>query len=129
MTGERILSHRDLIVWQKAMDLVIAAYAFTDTLPQKEIYGLSSQMRRCVVSVSSNIAEGKQRGTRKDFRQFLIMAYGSGAELNTQLEICKRLGFGGTTKRLAAEKLLDEVMRMLNVFITKLAALPLTPKT
>ena len=61
-------SYRDLIVWQKSMDLIVAIYKLTEYLPKSEIYGLTSQMRRAAVSIPSNIAEGRRRGTRKDYR-------------------------------------------------------------
>lgn len=86
-----IHSYKDLIVWQKAMDLIVAIYKLTEEFPKSEIYGLTAQMRRSAISIPSNIAEGRRRGSRKDYRQFLIMAYGSGSELETQIEITKRL--------------------------------------
>lgn len=122
--GAKITSHRNLIVWQKAMDLVTQMYQFTETLPQQELYGLCSQMQRAAVSIPSNIAEGRKRGTRKDFRQFLILACGSGAELETQVEITRRLSMGNSEKRTMVENLLAEVMRMLNTMIATLAISP-----
>ena len=86
-------SYRDLIVWQKAIDLVAEIYKATDTFPDREKYALSSQMRRAAVSIPSNIAEGRSRSTRKDFINFLHTALGSGTELETQLIIGKRLGY------------------------------------
>jgi len=117
-------SHKDLIVWQKAMDLVLLVYRLTAQFPHAEVYGLSAQMRRCSVSIPSNIAEGRKRGTRNDFRQFLFIAYGSGAELETQLEIIKRLKYGDDDQILAVEQLLNEVMRMLNTIIAKIVPSP-----
>lgn len=99
------------------MDLVVEIYNLTDKLPRTEIYGLISQMRRCTVSIPSNIAEGRRRGTQKDFRQFLIIAYSSGAELETQIEISKRLPFSKNLDYNKADSLLSEVMRMLNKMI------------
>ena len=75
--------YKDLVVWQKAMALVEEVYILTKEFPKEELYGLVSQMRRAVVSIVSNIAEGSRRGSRKDFRQFIIIAYSSGAELET----------------------------------------------
>ena len=115
-----INSYKDLIVWQKSMDLVIRIYKLTDSFPKSEIYSLTSQMRRCSISIPSNIAEGRRRGTKKDFRQFLIIAYGSGSELETQLLICKRLSFGNQLFYSEIDNLLLEVMKMLNVMIYKL---------
>lgn len=120
----KIYSHKDLIVWQKAMELVVAVYNLTNKFPKEEIYGLTSQMRRAAVSVPSNIAEGKKRGTRKDYRQFLLVAYGSGAELETQIEIAKMLPFGKNLNYDTINKTLEEVMRMLNKLISSL-----TPNT
>ena len=114
METKTIHSYKELIVWQKSMDLVVAIYTLTEKFPREEIYGLTSQMRRAAVSVPSNIAEGSRRGSRKDFRNFLLIAFGSGSELETQIEISKRLSFCGEKDYLTVERLLGEVMRMLN---------------
>ena len=90
----KIQSYKDLIVWQKAMELARAVYTLTDTFPREEIYGITSQMKRAAVSIPSNIAEGSRRGTKKDYRHFLLNAFGSGAELETQIELVKQLPFG-----------------------------------
>jgi len=114
-----INSYKELIVWQKSIELVVAVYDLTAQFPKEEIYGLTSQMRRSAVSIPSNIAEGRSRGTKKDFTQFLRISYGSGAELETQIIIAKRL-LG--TKYLDYSKvdiLLNETMKMLNVMIGK----------
>lgn len=89
----KIESYENLIVWQKSMDLVTAIYELTRQFPKEEVFGLTSQMRRAAVSIPSNIAEGSRRGSRKDFRNFLLIAYGSGAELETQIKIAKRLSY------------------------------------
>ncbi|MFA5991201.1 MAG: four helix bundle protein [Candidatus Doudnabacteria bacterium] len=120
MEANKVQSYRDLIVWQKAMDLVVLVYQLTDKYPKSEIYGLVSQSRRCAVSIPSNIAEGRLRGTRKDFRQFLIIAFASGAELETQLEIARRLKYILETDYSKATMLLTEVMKMLNAMIINL---------
>ena len=96
------------------MDLVVAIYDLTDNFIKTEIYGLTAQMRRSAVSIPSNIAEGRRRGSKKDYRQFLIIAYASGAELETQVEIAKRLPFGKNLNYTKVDGLLNEVMRMLN---------------
>lgn len=116
----KIYSHKDLIVWQKAMELVVAVYNLTNKFPKEEIYGLTSQLKRSAVSIPSNIAEGKKRGTRKDYRQFLLVAYGSGAELETQIEIAKILPFGKNLNYDTINKTLEEIMRMLNKLISSL---------
>ena len=95
MDDPSIKSHKDLIVWQRSLELVTAVYELTELFPKTELYGLASQMRISAVSIPSNIAEGKRRGSRKDFRHFLLNSFGSGAELETQIEIAKRLSFGG----------------------------------
>ncbi|KKU55284.1 MAG: S23 ribosomal protein family protein [Candidatus Moranbacteria bacterium GW2011_GWE2_47_10] len=108
-----ISSYKNLIVWQKSMELVIEVYKLTDAFPKTEMFGLVSQMRRCAVSIPSNIAEGKQRGTRKEYRQFTMIAFGSGAELETQIEISKRLGFCEKEDYIKVDELLGEILRML----------------
>jgi len=110
----KVQSYKNLIVWQKAMGLILAVYDLVSDFPKEEIYGLSSQMKRSANSIPSNIAEGSRRGSKKDFRHFLLNSFGSGSELETQIEISKRLGFGKEEKRKKAEQNLEEVMRMLN---------------
>ncbi|GIW67473.1 MAG: hypothetical protein KatS3mg096_341 [Candidatus Parcubacteria bacterium] len=89
--NKKILSYKDLLVWQKAIELVMEIYELTKYFPKEETYGLVSQIKRAAVSIPANIAEGRSRRTRKDFIQFLRIAYASGAELETHLEIAKRL--------------------------------------
>ena len=116
----KMQSYRELIVWQKAVGLSIEVYQLTDNYPKEEIYGLTSQMRRAAVSIASNIAEGRFRGTKKDFCQFLRIAFGSGAELETQIEISKRILKMQGLDYSSVDTLLAEVMRMLNAMIEKL---------
>ena len=116
-----IHSHKDLIVWQKGIDLSKKIYLLTEKFPREEIYGITSQMRRAAVSIPSNIAKGRSRGTRKDFVQFLRIAIGSASELETQIEIAKNLP---QTKNLSYQEvdiLLDEVSRMTMGMIKKLS--------
>jgi len=115
-----IHSYKDLIVWQKAMDLAVLIYAITEKFPSCELYGLTSQMRRSASSIPFNIAEGRRRGTRKDYRQFLLISYGSGAELETQIEIVKRLPFGEKLDFSEIDGILLEVMKMLNKMVGQL---------
>lgn len=91
--NNKATTHKDLIVWQKAMDLVEEVYRLTETMPRSETYGLASQIRRAAVSVPSNIAEGAARNHEKEFVQFLYVALGSVAELETQLLLAERLKF------------------------------------
>jgi four helix bundle protein len=86
-----VLSYRDLVVWQKALDLAEAVYVATQSFPRQEVYGLTSQMRRAAVSVASNIAEGHARQTRGEYIQSVGMARGSLAELQTQTILAARL--------------------------------------
>lgn len=109
--------YEKLLVWQKSIDVVVLVYAFTKDLPKSELYGLISQMCRAAVSIPSNIAEGSRRRTAKDFCNFLVMALGSASELETQLKITRRLGYGDETKRCEIESLLVSVMKMLNKLI------------
>jgi four helix bundle protein len=107
-------SYRDLIAWQKAIELVIKTYNLTRAFPTYERYGLSSQMQRCAVSIPSNIAEGSYRRSEKDFHRFILIAYGSGAELETQLVIAARLGYCQDSLLQNIQALLNDVMRLLN---------------
>ena len=118
----KLLSYKDLIVWQKAKALAIAVYELTEQFPKSEIYGITSQMRRCSISIPSNIAEGRRRGSRKDFCQFVRIAYGSGAELETQIEIVKELSLGKNIDFKKVDGLLQEVMKMLNTMSSSLQA-------
>lgn len=89
----KIRSHRDLIVWQKAMDLVVSVYGLSEAFPKSETYGLTSQVRRAVSSVPANIAEGQGRRLRGEFLNFLGNARGSLSELDTHLELAFRLKY------------------------------------
>jgi four helix bundle protein len=89
----KVQSHRDLIVWQKAMDLAAEAYALTKCFPKAEAYGLTSQLTRAGASVAANIAEGHERSTSKDFAHFLSIAKGSLAETETYVLLAIRLGY------------------------------------
>lgn len=110
-------SFKDLIVWRKAKELAVAVYKLTDDFPKSEAYGLSSQMRRAVISISSNIAESYNRFHFKEKQQFLSIAYGSGSELESQIEIAreiyKKIDFS------KVETVLQDVMRILNNFLKK----------
>ena len=96
-----------LIVWQKSMNLVDLAYDLIANLPSSERFNLIDQIRRCAVSIPSNIAEGSGKRTNKDFARYLSIALGSAYELETQLIICKRRGFGNKEIRLQTLNLLE----------------------
>lgn len=115
-----VQSYRDLIVWQKSMDLVERVYRMTGVFPKEEMYGLSSQVRRAAVSIPSNIAEGQARKSTAEFMQFLSIAQGSRAEVETQTLIAQRLGYVTESQIKEILSLLDEISRMLNTLRTKL---------
>ena len=112
---DRIRTYRDLIAWQKAMDWVTLIYRETKRLPDDERFGLISQLRRCSVSVPSNIAEGWGRGPTRDYARLLSVARGSLMELATQAEICRRLDFAGGWNTVLTRA--DEVRRILHGLI------------
>ena len=93
MGNDKVKTHKDLIVWQKAKDFVEDVYKLTDTMPKTEVYGLTGQIRGSAISIPSNIAEGAARNHNKEFIQFLYVALGSVSELETQLLLAKRLKF------------------------------------
>lgn len=109
----KIQSHRDLRVWQKSMNLVVAVYRLTRTFPRDELFGLTSQMRRAAVSIPSNIAEGHGRLNRRELNQFLRVSRGSMSELQTPLEIAAALNIGDPALLKRAQKLEIEVGKML----------------
>ena len=119
-----IKSYKDLIVWQKSFDLSLLVYRITKTFPKEEIYGLTSQMRRCAISIPSNIAEGYCRQRKLEYIQFLQISFASGAELETQLLIERELKYLSDRDFTKANSLLDEVMKMLNSLISKLKTSP-----
>lgn len=113
-------SYRDLVAWQKAVDLVTEIYRMTRSFPKDEIYGLTSQLRRAAVSIPSNIAEGQGRLSKGEFRQFLGQARGSILEVETQTIIARNLGF---LESAPAENVLQrsaEVNRILNGLLDSL---------
>lgn len=114
------IGYKELLVWQKSMEVVKLVYELTANFPDSERFGLVSQLRRCAVSIPSNIAEGRYRGSRKDYRQFLIIAFASGAELETQLELSSMLGFASGQQLIKITDLHTEVMKMLNVMISRM---------
>jgi four helix bundle protein len=87
-------NHKDLEVWKEAVEVSTTCYEVTKGFPREEQFGLASQMRRAAVSIASNIAEGAARASSKEFLQFLYISLGSASELDTQVEIAKRIGLG-----------------------------------
>ena len=117
----KIKSYRDLQVWQRAVDLAVRVYGVTEGFPKSEVYGLTSQMRRAAVSVASNIAEGYGR-SEAELARFLTIARGSLAEIETQMEIARRIGYlaDDAYLQLAAET--NILGRQLNVFSQRVSA-------
>jgi four helix bundle protein len=122
MSATPVRHHRELIVWQRGMELLIATYALARLLPREELFGLTSQLRRAAASVPSNIAEGHARFHRSDFIQHLSIARGSLAELETLLDACEALRYVGADEVTQARGLADEVRRMLGAMIMRLKA-------
>jgi four helix bundle protein len=124
-------SYKDLTVWQKSLELVKDIYELTKYFPRQEIYGITNQIRRAAISIPSNIAEGHSRKYRQEYVKFIRIAFGSAAELETQLEIAKLLKLTDLNKFEKSDKLLNEVLRMLNILESKLSAkirsLPIAP--
>ncbi|HWL09588.1 MAG TPA: four helix bundle protein [Planctomicrobium sp.] len=108
-----IAGHRDLMVWQRAVELAVISYQITKAFPKSETYGLASQLQRAAVSVSANIAEGKGRGSTGAYLNHLSIASGSLAELDTQIEIAKRLGYVTHATAQSIINKTEEVGRML----------------
>ncbi|MEK7573683.1 MAG: four helix bundle protein [Patescibacteria group bacterium] len=113
----KVTSYRELIVWQKSMDLSTLVFQITKSFPVSEQYGLTNQIRRACFSIPSNIAEGFCRGGRPEFRQFLQIAFASGAELETELEIARNINILQEKDYTLLISRLDEIMRMLNKMI------------
>jgi four helix bundle protein len=120
----QINNYKQLIVWQKAVDLVTDIYRVTKTFPPSELYGLVSQLRRSAVSIPSNIAEGQGRATKGEFLQFLCHARGSLCELETQVIIAAKLGFVSNETEQRLSEGITEVARILNGLLTSLGAKP-----
>ncbi len=117
---------KELKVWQKGIELVAIVYKSTSSFPEEEKYGLIAQMRRAAVSIPSNIAEGHLRKTTKDFKQFLSIARGSCAELETQIIIAHELDFihGDNFENLSSK--IEELSKMLSTFYSKINPKPPT---
>ena len=114
-------SYKDLIVWQKAMGLAEEIYLITKGFPKEELYALTNQIRRAIVSVPSNIAEGQARKSTAEFRQFLSIAQGSLAEVETQLLLAIRLKYQTERQCLKAMQLREEISKMLTSLQKKLS--------
>ena len=116
-----VKNYRELIVWQKSMEAAKEIYSLVKKLPKEEMFALSDQMRRAAVSIPSNIAEGQARNSTKEFLQFLAIARGSTAELETQLLLCVQVGYLAPTDISALMDKLQEVSKMLNALTKTLS--------
>jgi four helix bundle protein len=116
-----IRSYRDLVVWQKSMDLAVEIYQLSRKLPVEERFGLAAQIRRAVVAVAANLAEGHERRSRADFRRFVSIARGSLAEVETHLELSHRMGYAAKATAERVGSLAGEVGRMLSGLYLRLA--------
>ena len=116
-----MMNYKDLVVWQRAMELTAEAYRLAKKLPKEETYALADQIRRSAVSIPSNIAEGQSRNSDKEFKRFLNIARGSKAELETQLLIGVNVGYFSDSDISRALCLIDEIGKMLTKLISKLA--------
>lgn len=112
-------TYRDLIVWQKAMSIVLKLYTETKMWPKEEVYGLTSQIRRSSISIPSNIAEGYGRNSSGDYVRFLQIASGSLYECQTQLEISYQLGYLNEERYVEINSLSIEIEKMLSSLISK----------
>lgn len=113
-------SHRELTVWQKAVDLACEVYRLTRQMPNEEAYRMSGQIIRCSSSIAANIAEGNARGTRRDYAHFISIARGSAAELETFLIIIRRLRLAPSDQIDDLLHQADEISRMLNALRSRL---------
>ena len=117
-----VKSHRDLIAWQKAMDLAVLIYQATGAFPRHELYGLTNQVRRAAASIPANIAEGQGRRSKPEFCQFLGNARGSLLELDTHLELALRLNYLTASQHEGIHKDVEEVGRIINGLLRSLSA-------
>ena len=115
-------SYRELLVWQKGIDLVVIAYKATAGFPKSETYGLISQIRRAATSIPANIAEGYGRGTRKEYLQFVMVAQGSLKELETHFIVSEKLSYLTASQAARLLTQTDELGRMMGSLIRKLKA-------
>ena len=121
LTMHPVQSYRDLIAWQKSMDLVVEIYSSTQSFPRAETYGLMSQLRRAAVSIPSNIAEGHDRLSTGEYKQFLGHARGSLVEVETQILISQMLGYPGPSQSTNLLKRTNEIGKILNGLLSSLA--------
>jgi len=122
-------NHKDLEVWKEAVGLAVTCYDITKEFPRVEQFGLASQMRRAAISVASNIAEGAARASAKEFVQFLYISLGSASELDTQIEIARKIGLGKSSKFETLQSKANMITRMLQGLIRSLKKKSQSPVT
>ena len=120
--NKKVKSYKDLIIWQKGIELTTEIYRVVKKFPKEETYVLSDQLRRAAISIPSNIAEGQARQHTLEFKQFLYISLGSLAELNTQLIIAKELGYISNTVLIESEIKVVELRKMISTLINRLPA-------
>lgn len=118
--NRKIKNFRDLEIWKKGIEIVKSTYGATRSFPRYEVFGLTSQMQRCAVSIPSNVAEGFNRFHNKEYQHFLYIALGSCAELETQIEIAAELKYLGLDAKAALLEMLDHETRMMRNMVKKL---------
>jgi four helix bundle protein len=119
--NKKVKSYKDLIIWQKGIELTKEIYKVVKKFPKEETYVLSDQLRRAAISIPSNIAEGQARQHTTEFKQFLYISLGSLAELNTQLIIAKELGYISDTVLIESEIKVVELRKMISKLINRLS--------
>lgn len=117
---EKIKSFKDLKIWQKGIEIVKEVYELTKFFPKEELYGLTSQIRRSAISVPANVAEGFKRYHNKEYKQFLHIALGSVAELETELIITKELDFISESQLASLSEKIDHISKMISSLLKKL---------
>ena len=120
MSDQKIKSYKELLIWQKGIVLVKEVYKLTKKFPRTEKFGLINQIQRSAISIPSNIAEGQARQHSKEFRQFLFMALGSLAELDTQLNIALELNYINQDELTNIDEKVTEIRRMIRGLLSKL---------
>ena len=109
-----IKSHKDLLAWQKAMSLVEVVYDLTRQFPREELFGLATSLRRAAVSIPSKIADGHERGDAREYIRCLVLARGSLSEVETQIEIAKRLGYINDEQQMQFNQLASDTGKIIN---------------
>jgi four helix bundle protein len=119
MRRQAAKTFKDLVVWKRSHEFVLETYRFTSSFPKREVYGLTSQMRRAALSIPANIAEGFKKRTKSDKARFMNIAQGSVEESRYYLILSKDLGYGDSSKLI---DILEEVSRLLGAYTKSILA-------